>query len=72
MTPPCNLIRVRQGPGRDAAPVAPLLCATMFTPPRAAPRHSFLAPIQITGVESEKQLAAHTKDLNLFGALWKQ
>jgi hypothetical protein len=39
----------------------------MFTPQRAAPRHLFLAPIQLTDVQSEKQLAAHTKDLNLFG-----
>jgi hypothetical protein len=39
----------------------------MFTPLRAAPRHLFLAPVQLTDVQSEKQLAAHTKDLNLFG-----
>jgi hypothetical protein len=39
----------------------------MFTPQRAAPRHLFLAPIQLTDMHSEKQLAAHTKDLNLFG-----
>ncbi len=39
----------------------------MFTPQRAAPRHLFLAPIQLTDLQSEKQLAAHTKDLNLFG-----
>jgi hypothetical protein len=39
----------------------------MFTPQRAAPRHLFLAPIQLTDVQSEKHLAAHTKDLNLFG-----
>lgn len=39
----------------------------MFTPQRAAPRHLFLAPIKLTDVQSEKQLAAQTKDLNLFG-----
>src|SRR6202030_4867899 len=39
----------------------------MFTPQRAAPRQLFLAPIQLTDMQSEKQLAAHTKDLNLFG-----
>ena len=39
----------------------------MFTPQRAAPRHLFVAPVQLTDVQSEKQIAAHTKNLNLFG-----
>lgn len=39
----------------------------MFTPQRAAPSDFFLAPIKLTDVQSEKQLAAQTKDLNLFG-----
>ena len=36
-------------------------------PHRAAPRHTFLAAIQLTDLQSEKQVAAHTKDITLFG-----
>jgi hypothetical protein len=32
-----------------------------------APRHSFVAGIDLTDLESEKHLAAHIKDLNLLG-----
>jgi hypothetical protein len=39
----------------------------MFTPQRAAPGHLFLAPIQLTDVQSEKQLAPHTEGPELFG-----
>jgi PilZ domain len=32
-----------------------------------APRYAFLAPIQLIDIQSEKQLAGHTKDLTLYG-----
>ena len=32
-----------------------------------AERHPFVAGIQITDIDTETQLAAHTEDLNLFG-----
>ncbi|HTU35803.1 MAG TPA: PilZ domain-containing protein [Candidatus Acidoferrum sp.] len=32
-----------------------------------APRYPFLATLELTDVESEKQLTARTRDLNLFG-----